>query len=94
MFVRGDFFGNMPWANWYVLIYDHTLPFALLLIEWRFSAIPVDWNRYPIYIGIGFVYLSTTVGASLLLGEAIYASMNWLCHPLISIPIVMGVQLF
>ena len=77
MAMRGDFKGNMPWANWIALILDHTLPFALFFIEWRYSAIPVDWNRYPIYIGVGFAYLSVTVAASVLLGEAIYASMNW-----------------
>ena len=95
MYIRGDFTGDykFPWVNWIALVWDHTIPFILMMIEWQWSAIPIDWHRYPIYIGVGFIYLSVTVAGSLLLETAIYASMNWICDPLIAVPVVMCVLL-
>ena len=93
MALRGDFTGGIPWGNWIGLVVTHTLPIIFVTIEWHWSAIQIGWNRFPIYFGVGFIYLAVTIVGTFMRQQAAYASMNWLCHPIVSIPIVLCVLL-
>ena len=60
MGLRGDF-NKLDWINWAALVYNHTVPILVCFAEWRVSAIPIGWRRYPFYILVGILYLVTMI---------------------------------
>ena len=56
MGIRGDF-DSKPWANWFALIFDHSVPVIVMTMEWTHNSIKVEWNRYPFYILAGYIYI-------------------------------------
>ena len=80
MGLRGDFY-RFEWVDWATLCYTHTVPVLICFTEWRNSAIPITWRRYPIYVLVGILYMVLMVFREKALEEQIYASIDWVNSP-------------
>ena len=56
MGIRGDYY-NKSWTNWFALVFDHIIPIIVLTLEWTHNSFVIEWNRFPLYIALGYLYI-------------------------------------
>ena len=58
MGLRGDFY-RLNALEFTGLVLTHTVPVLVCFTEWRVSAIPIGWIRYPFYflVALGYVIM-------------------------------------
>lgn len=98
LWLRGDAF---EWGaqRFIELIYAHSLPQIIMLIEWQNSAIDFDWNRFWVYVLVSACVLVENIVIAMTMGKngQPYASMRWQDHPVVSAVIsalILAVQTF
>ena len=93
---RGDFY-RFRLVDWITLTYTHTIPFLICFAEWKVSAIPIGWTRYPFYVLSGMIYVVVLILRDRAEEKRIYASFDWkekIGHSSIMACVVLAQQLF
>jgi len=91
---RGDY-DEMKFANWFALVFDHTLPVIIMAMEWVHNGIRVEWDRFPYYVAGGYLYIIVLLIATFVVHKSdnntTYASMLFYGSPWVANSLVVGV---